>query len=284
MSLANACSRAGLGLVLLCCSCSASPRSDAHGGDRTEPNGRLVLTGSSTVAPLAAEIGKRFESLHPGVRIDVQTGGSARGIADARAGLADVGMVSRDLKPAENDLLPFAIADDGICVIVHRDNPVSELTDEQVVAIYVDRIANWKEVGGADASIAVVHKAAGRSTLELFLHYFGLDSVEVKADVVIGDNEQGIKTVAGNPSAIGYVSIGAAESHVARGVAIKLLPIGGVAASTENVRNGAFPLARTLNLVTRTAPRGLAKAFIDFAQSPATHDLIREQYFVPREK
>jgi len=68
---------------------------------------KLVLTGSSTVAPLAAEIGKRFESLHPSVRIDIQTGGSSRGVNDARSGLASIGMASRALKdtkqpPAES--------------------------------------------------------------------------------------------------------------------------------------------------------------------------------------
>src|SRR5262249_48034346 len=95
--------------------------------------GKIVLTGSSTVAPLAAEIGKRFEALHPGVRVDVQTGGSSRGIADARQGLADIGMVSRALKPEENDLHAFAIARDGVCIIVHRENPVRTLTDQQVI-------------------------------------------------------------------------------------------------------------------------------------------------------
>ncbi|MCH9639427.1 MAG: substrate-binding domain-containing protein, partial [Betaproteobacteria bacterium] len=75
---------------------------------------RLVLTGSSTVAPLVGEIARQFESLNPGVRIDVQTGGSSRGINDARNGIADIGMVSRALKTNEKDLLAFTIALDGI--------------------------------------------------------------------------------------------------------------------------------------------------------------------------
>src|SRR6185295_2713168 len=78
---------------------------------------KLVLTGASTVSPLAAEIGKRFESLHPGVHVDVQSGGSARGIADARQGLADIGLCSRALKDDEKDLIAHPIAMDGVCVI-----------------------------------------------------------------------------------------------------------------------------------------------------------------------
>ena len=243
--------------------------------------GKLVITGASTLAPLIGEIGKRFESLHPKVRIDVQSGGSSRGVADTRQGLADIGMVSRAMKDDERDLSAFPVARDGVCPILHQENPVQALTDEQIVEIYTGKISNWKLVGGKDAPITVVNKADGRSTLEVFLQYFKLKNSDVKAQVVIGDNEQGVKTVAGNPHAIGYVSIGTAEYDAIYGVPIKLLPIGGVAASTENVRTGVFPLSRPLHLVTRTTPSGLAKAFIEYAQSKAVHDLISQQYFVP---
>lgn len=257
------------------------PSAGAQNTAADQLTGKLVITGASTLAPLIAEIGKRFESLYPAVRIDVQSGGSSRGVADARQGLADIGMVSRAMKEDERDLSAFPVARDGVCPILHQENPVQALTDEQVVAIYTGKIANWKAVGGTDAPITVVNKAEGRSTLEVFLHYFKLKNVDVKAQVVIGDNEQGVKTVAGNRHAIGYVSIGTAEYDAAHGVPIKLLPIGGVAASTESVRKGVFPLSRTLHLVTRSAPSGLAKAFIEYTQSKAVHDLIKQQYFVP---
>lgn len=240
-----------------------------------------MLTGSSTLAPLVAEIGKRFEAARPGVRIDVQTGGSGRGIADTRQGLADLGLVSRALKDDEKDLQAFPIALDGVCVIVHKENPATALTDAQVVGIYRGRLVNWKDVGGKDAPITVVNKAEGRSTLELFCGYFQLKTTEVKAHVVIGDNQQGIKTVAGNPNAIGYVSIGTGEVEAGLGAAIKLLPIGGVAATIENVRNRSFPLGRPLHLVVKKAPEGLVKDFLDFALSEKVHDLVRAQSFVP---
>lgn len=244
-------------------------------------SGKLVVTGASTLAPLIAEIGKRFESLYPKVRVDVQTGGSSRGIADARQGLADIGMVSRAMKDEEKDLHAFPVARDGVGVILHKNNPVQALTDEQVIAIYTGKITNWKDVSGKDARITVVNKAEGRSTLEVFLHYFKLKNTDVTAQVVVGDNEQGVKTVAGNRHAIGYVSIGTAEYDVSQGVPIKLLPSGGVAASTETVQNSTFPISRPLHIVTRAPPVGLSKAFIDYAQSNAVHDIITQQYFVP---
>lgn len=243
--------------------------------------GKLVLTGSSTVAPLANEIAKRFESLHPQVRIDVQTGGSSRGIADARQGLADIGMVSRALKASEDDLQAFTVARDGIGVIVHSSNPVATLTDSKVVDIFTGAISNWQQVGGSDVPITVVNKAEGRSTLELFVSYFSLSNTEIEADVVVGDNQQGIKTIAGNPGAIGYVSVGSAEFEAERGVTIKLLPMAGIPASVANVRDGSFPLSRPLNLVTRETPAGLAAAFVDFATSAAVAEIVEDQYFVP---
>jgi len=268
----------GLTASLCLQSCTKPPQA-ATSTDQLQ--GKLVLTGSSTVAPLAGEIGKRFEAEHRGVRVDVQSGGSSRGITDARKELANIGMVSRSLKADETDLQAFAIARDGVSIILHKDNPVQSLSDQQVVDIYTGKIKNWKEVKGKDAPITVVNKAEGRSTLELFTQYFKLKNSDVKAQVVIGDNEQGIKTVAGNPNSIGYVSIGTAEHNASNKVPIKLLPVSGIAATTENVQNGKFPISRPLNLVTKTAPQGLNKEFIEFARSPKVQDIVKEQNFVP---
>jgi phosphate transport system substrate-binding protein len=269
----------GLSTIFVLTACSIPKSSNNSSSDSL--TGKLVLTGSSTVAPLAAELAKRYEAQHPGVRIDVQSGGSSRGIADARQGTADIGMVSRALKPKETDLHAFTIAKDGITVILHKDNAVKSLTDKQIIGIYTNRINNWKEVGGKDAPITVINKAEGRSTLELFVHHFKLKPADIQADVVIGDNEQGIKTITGNPNAIAYVSIGAAEYDATHNTPIKLLPISGVEASTLTVQNGKFPLSRPLNLVTKTEPTGLARSFIQFARSKEVENIAKQQYFVP---
>jgi len=244
---------------------------------------RLILTGSSTVAPLALEIAKRFEKTHPGIRVDVQTGGSSRGVADARQGLAHIGMVSRALHTDEGDLSGHTIARDGVAILVHKSNPIASLSKEQILSIYTGKVTDWKQLGAKAGRITVVHKAAGRSTSELFNEYLGIKNTDVKAHIIIGDNEQGIKTIVGNPQAIGYVSIGTAEFQAGQGVAIKVLPLESVIASVDNVKTGKYPLARPLNLVTRNQVQGLAKEFIAFAQSPAVADLIKEQYFVPVE-
>lgn len=245
---------------------------------------RLVLTGSSTVAPLALELAKRFEQQNAGVRIDVQTGGSSRGIADARSGLAHIGLVSRALKADEADLVGHVVAMDGVSIIVNRANPLATLSAEQIRDIYTGKIRNWRDAGGPDNRITVVNKAEGRSTLELFLQHFQLENRAIKAQVVIGDNQQGIKTVAGNPGAIGYVSVGSAEYEAKQGTPIRLLPLNGVEASVASVGKGEFPLSRPLLFVTKGEPSGVAQRFIAFAQSAQVHDIVEAQFFVPVER
>lgn len=241
---------------------------------------RLELTGSSTVAPIVLEIAKRFEAANPDVRVDVQTGGSTRGVVDSRTGMADIGMVSRPLKSNESDITAHTIARDGISIILHGSNTIKALSGSEIIAIYTGNISNWAEVGGEDRTITVVNKADGRATLDMFLAHFSIKNSQIKAQVVIGDNQQGIKTVAGNQGAIGYVSIGAAEYEQTVGTPIKLLPINGIPATMETLSNGAFPLSRPLNLVTKSLTP-ISQKFIEFAQSPAVADLIKAQYFVP---
>lgn len=262
----------------------AEDKSALPGSGRTTDrllSGRLTITGSSTVAPLAAEIALRFEERHPEVRIDVQTGGSSRGINDVRGGTAEIGMASRALASTESDLTAHQIAVDGICMIVHASNPIDSLTDEQVRAIFRGEISSWEGINGNTLPIVVVNKAAGRATLDVFLRHFRLEQSEIDADIIVGENQQGIKTVAGNPSAIGYVSIGAAGAEIQRGTSIRAIRAGGIAPTTENVASGSFPMTRPLLLVTRGELSDAAKAFIDFAKSSDVADLVEAQYFVP---
>lgn len=250
---------------------------------REQAQQRVMLTGSSTIAPLMAELGKRFEAQQPGVRVEVQTGGSSRGVADAMRGTVELGMVSRSLKPEEAKALhAVTVAQDGIAMIVHRDNPIEGLSYAQVQQVYRGELKRWGDVGGEDAPITVVNKAEGRSTLELFSQHFALPVAQIKAMIVIGDNQQGIKTVAADPNAIGYVSIGSAQYEAEHGAAIKLIAVDGQQPTLEALAAGKLKLSRPLNLVYGGEPSALVKAFIAFAQDPKNHDLIKAQYFVPQ--
>lgn len=249
--------------------------------DRAGSDDRLTLTGSSTVAPLITAIAERFEAQHPGVRVDVQTGGSSRGLADLRRGLADIALVSRTLTEDDGDLEAHVVAVDGIALVVHRDNPVEALNRETVAGIFEGEIGDWAEVGGAPGAITVVDKADGRATLAIFLAHFGLERSAIRAQVVIGDNLHGLRTVAADPAAIAYVSIGAIEVEIARGQPLRMPALDGVAPGSDAVRQGTYTLFRPLSLVTGPEPPTLAAAFVAFARAPAQRDLVRRFHYVP---
>jgi len=244
-------------------------------------SGKLNITGSSTIAPLAAELAKRLEDKNPQLRINVQTGGSSRGLADIRQGISDIGMVSRKLNARENDVRSHLLAKDGVSIIVNNNNPIFSLSVEQIKSIYRGETKNWKMLNGVDKKITVITKAEGRSTLTVFLNFFELKNTSIIPDIVIGDNEQGVKLVSRNPDAIAYVSIGTAEYNIKAGTPIKTLPLNGVEATTENLATGKFPLSRELNLVTKDPPSPLAQAFIDFTRSDEAKTIIRNFGFVP---
>lgn len=244
----------------------------------TEQTSRLVITGSSTIAPLATEIARAYEHANPEVRVDVQSGGSSRGISDVRRQLADIGMVSRKIKMTENDLSATTLARDGIALIVHSSNPVTNLSEQQIHDIYTGKVRNWQAIGGMNSGINVIHKAEGRSTLEVFLKYFKLSNKDITADTIIGENEQAIKLVAGNPRSIAYVSIGTARYDAEHGTPIRLVSLDHVEPTLRNVASGQFPLTRELNLITSHKRNPLVEDFLLFSKRQT--QLIQDQQFV----
>jgi len=243
---------------------------------------KINLTGSSTLAPLMSEIAKRYEAENPGVRIDVQTGGSSRGIADAASGAADLGMSSRALKDSEKDgRVTHTVAMDGIGILVNAANPIESLTDEQIVGIFTGVVSNWSEVGGKDAQINVVNRAEGRSELELFQEFYGLKPEDFEVDMISGENQHGIKTVAGDENAIIYMSVGASEFEAENGSPVKLLPLRAIPASSKTVGSGEYPLSRPLILITVPEPSEEVAKFIEYSLSDSVADLIVAQSYVP---
>ena len=142
-------------------------------------------------------------------------------------------------------------------------------------------VKNWKQLGGADLPIVFINRAAGRSELELVAKFFDTEPSEMKADLVAGENQLGIKLVSSTVGAISYMSVGASEEAIGQGSGIRMLPLKGVQASVKNVESGDFPLSRPLILVTDDQPSEAAKEFIQYSQSQDVADLVRELSYVP---
>jgi len=214
--------------------------------------------------------------------VDVQTGGSSRGIADVRRGVVSIGMSSRTLHPEEEtDLQIFTLAMDGVAFVVHKDNPVSNLSKQDLLEIFTKKKTRWSDFGGTDDQIVVIDRARGRSEVELITKYLGLTKKELKGDLIAGENQQCVKIITGNPNAIVYLSVGTAAFMVSQGTPLKPLDLEGIPATTKNVALGTFPIVRPLLFITKKDENALRDAFVSFASSEDIHELIKAHAFVP---
>lgn len=248
-------------------------------------SGQLQLAGSTTVQPLAEKLAEAFMKLNPDVTIEVQGGGSSVGVTSAGEGTVDIGMASREVKSSELEQFPnlkvFTIAYDGIAIVSNPGTKLPGLSKDQVQAIFAGEVTNFKDVGGPDAAIIVVSREEGSGTRaafeELVMQYknaAGESKVKpiYEKALLQQSNGQVRTTVATTPNSIGYLSFGFLDESVAS------VPIGGVAPTVDNVKNGSYPIVRPLNMLTNGEPKPLAKAFLDYILGPAGQEIVVESY------
>jgi len=224
----------------------------------SELSGSIQMSGSTSMETIANALAEGFMAKNSGVTVDVQLGGSSVGVADTQEGRSDIGNVSRELKEDETGLVPHTIAIDGIAVVVHPDNAVTDITKEDLVKVYTGEIKNWSELGGADEPIVVIGREASSGTRGAFEE---LLEVEDKCQYAQELNETGaVKTaVSATPSAIGYVSLEALDDTV---VALNL---DGAAATEEAIKAGDYALSRPFIMATAEGElRPEVQAFLDY--------------------
>ncbi len=239
----------------------------------------INIEGSSTILPIVRDAAKVFQTT--GNLVSAKGGGSNIGIEAVLKRRADIGMVSRALTQEESTgLTTYLLGYDGIAIILNIANPLQNLTKQQIVNIFSGSFTNWNSFVDMNKTITVIAKKHGRSTRKLFDHFFSLKDT-VSTAQLIGSNTEAIILVAGDPTAIGYVSSGSVEYALKLGLTLKLLPIEGVLASYETVSKGTYPLRRPLNLVTRMNPSAEVVAFIKFLQESEGQAFMKKYYFVP---
>ena len=241
----------------------------------------IVITGSSTIFPLMTDIAQRFQSLNPGVTIDLRSGGSGKGIADLRGGASDIAMLSRQLAGNERDLFAFSLCRDGAAIVVHHSNSLKGLSRRQLSDLLTGKVTDWKQLGGRPGAIDLVWRAEGQAIPELILQHLKLKPGQVRGHVTIFENADAVAFVANDRNAVTLAALGVAERSAKSGVPVKLLAYGGVPASTRSVRDNTYLLSRPLSLVTRSLPTGVQKRLIDYATSSAVTDLHEKHGFVP---
>ena len=231
----------------------------------------MATDGSTSMEKVISTLGEAFTENNRDVAFTYNPTGSGSGITAVKEGRCDIGLSSRALKEEEkaDGLEATVLAYDGIAIIVHPDNPVSDLSLEQIAKMYTGEITNWKEAGGEDQEIVLIGREAGSGTRDGFESITGTkDSCRYRQELTsTGDV---ITTVSQNPNAIGYASLSAVKDTV------KALSVDGVAPSEATVKDGSYSVQRPFVLVTvkDRALSAAAQEFFDYATSREVNDLI----------
>ena len=252
---------------------SATPEAVESAAPEAKLSGSVSTDGSTSMEKVIGALGEAFTEANPDVNFTYNPTGSGSGITAVSEGRCDIGLSSRNLKDEEaaKGLKATVLALDGIAVIVNPENPISELSLEQIAKVYTGEITNWSELGGNDAEIVVIGREAGSGTRD------GFESITKTADACVYRQEltstgDVITTVAQNPDAIGYASLASI------GDTVKALVVEGVAPSEETVKDGSYLVQRPFVLVTREGEElsEAAQAFFDYITSADAASIIAD--------
>lgn len=212
-------------------------------------SGKISISGSTSIGPLMEKIAEDYEEENTGVSIEINQVGSSAGIKDAINKVSEIGMSSRELKEEEEEkeVNGTVIAYDGIAIITNKNNPIKNLTMEQIKDIYTGKITNWSEIeGGNDNDIIVTSREDGSGTRDAFQELIGFTSEELIGNAMISNGNGGLKVmVEGNENAIAFVSFEYLDDSV------NVVNVEGVEPKADSVRNGEYKISRPFLLVTR---------------------------------
>ena len=260
-----------LALSLVACG-SESKTDDTKTDDQPAAlTGTVSTDGSTSMEKVIGALSESFMAQNSGVTVNYNPTGSGSGITAVQEGTCDIGLSSRALKDEEKSagLKETVLAYDGIAIIVHPDNPVSDLSVDQLAKLYTGEITNWKDVGGNDAEVVLIGREAASGTRDGFESITGTkDKCQYRQELTsTGDV---ITAVSQNPDAIGYASLASVKDSV------KALNVDGVTPSEATVKDGSYKVQRPFVLVTMEGKElsPAAQAFFDYAISSDAASII----------
>jgi phosphate transport system substrate-binding protein len=244
----------------------------------------IIVSGSTTVLPVMQQAGEAFMAANPGINLSISGGGSGNGIKALNEGLCEVAMSSRDIKPSELEegagkgvkAVRTAIAVDALVPVVHPENPVKNLTVEQLRDIYKGAITNWKDLGGADGNIVVISRDSSSGTFETWAELIMQMEKVAPSALLQASNGTVVQAVAGNRRAIGYIGFGYLTSG------LKKLNVNGIEATAQSALSNEWPIARELYVFTNGEPAGDVKKLVDYLLDPQKgQKAVAETGFIP---
>ena len=266
-----------LTLALAACGSKTDTNTDANADNTNDDSTKTTITGtvatdgSTSMEKVIGALSESFMANNADTTVTYNPTGSGSGITAVQEGTCDIGLSSRALKDEEKSagLKETILAYDGIAIIVHPDNPVSDLTIEQIAQLYTGEITNWKDVGGNDAEVVLIGREAASGTRDGFESITGTkEKCQYRQELTsTGDV---ITAVSQNPDAIGYASLASIKDSV------KALNVDGVTPGEDTVKDGSYKVQRPFVLVTveGKALSPVAQAFFDYATSPDAAAII----------
>ncbi|BCJ87850.1 phosphate ABC transporter substrate-binding protein [Effusibacillus dendaii] len=254
----------GLGVLTGCGSSNqqGSP-APSQGGGAQELTGTVTASGSTALQPLVNQAAKDFMDKNPKVTVNVTGGGSGTGLKQVADGSVNIGNSDVAAGPEFKDanLKEHIVAIAPFAIVVNEGVTVDNLTKDQAAKIFEGQIKNWKEVGGQDAPITIVHRPESSGSRKL-VQQIVLDGKEFTKEGVTQDSSGAVATaVKSTPNSIGYVD----TPYLQQG--IKAVKFDGVAFSKDNIKNGTYKLFGSERMYTKGEPTGAVKAFLDFILS-----------------
>jgi phosphate transport system substrate-binding protein len=233
---------------------------------------------------LNRRLAEGFMRLHPGTSIEVRGGGSSVGVEALVAGTIDICAASRPLAPSEVEALygrsgtlgvRFVVAEDALSIYLNRDNPIHDLSLDQLAGLFDGTVTRWSEVGGADGAVEVVLRPPSSGTFRFFQDHVLKGRPYGVAAVTAASTNDVVQAVSSRPGAIGFGGLAYGHDLVVH------CAIEGVAPSVEAVRSGRYRLARYLQLYTAAPPRGLVRDFIEWCLGRDGQAIVSEVGYLP---
>ena len=249
----------------------------------------LQIKGSDTLINLVQRLSEVYMEKNPGKYIAVTGGGSGTGIAALINNKCDIANASRGMKPKEVDRAKsggvnpkrVVVAMDGLSVIVNLNNPVTQLTMDQIGKIFRGEVTNWSEVGGSNVPITLYGRQSNSGTFVFFMDFV------LKGDYSptmrrMNGNAQIVEAIKSDVSGIGYVGVG----YVKDASGLTVLRVASRAGATyasplnsDDVKSGTYPIARPLNQYLNGSPTGEVRDFIEFELSEEGQKIVEEEGF-----
>lgn len=272
-------------------------RNSGTSSDQTSPTEYYYFEnkGSDTMVNLALYWAERYQEIHPEVRISVTGGGSGTGISSLINKTVDLANASRGIKSEEisnannNGVEPveYVVARDAIAVIVHPENPIDELTLQQISDIYTGKLENWKQLGGGDRPIVRLSRETNSGThvyfLEEVIRLGNADDQSIfSANTLLLPSSEGIiAEVRENPNAIGYDGLGYVTDEVKVIAIAKNAQSDYVFPTLETVRDNSYVISRNLYIYSDGTPKDFVKGYLDWIISSEGQEIVKELGFIP---